>query len=44
MGLQAEPWGGNNNMKTIGQLADLLTDAVVIGNRDTVITLSLMYL
>jgi len=25
-------------MKTIGQLADLLTDAVVIGNRDTVIT------
>lgn len=38
MGLQAEPWGGNNNMKTIGQLADLLTDAVVIGNRDTVIT------
>ena len=25
-------------MKTIGQLADLLTDTVVIGNRDTVIT------
>lgn len=38
MGLQAELLGGNDNMKTIGQLADLLTDAVVIGNRDTVIT------
>ena len=25
-------------MKTIGQLADLLEDAVIIGNRDTVIT------